>query len=428
MLGFMRKCLSVVFRPGDDNRTRWKSLDQLGSENERLGFYCLTGLSSNGAFTLRRVARTLHRSYAKRVDVWQHNLPLHTGYYSDFRRSRVWHWIGGAASSIGELLARHPEKRVRLMGYSTGAIVLMVAADVFTRIRQGTPVGRIARLALRFASRFPLFAGLGSFVDAAHGRAKIDSIVAVVPAIRLRSRIDEMLLTICLGMYYACIPFSAVLSFIPLGWFGFPILAIAALDMLVLSRIWVPSGDSLAALRESGHRALGLKSLLAPVSCFYCGLAPIALLIAAFTLRPYWTFGLYSVFLVSLIIPILWEVTMRHYGATPDAERAMGSGYLWVPVIATAHLMILQLLGQIAVRRLSIPVLFVLAKDDAVVDNRAARRAYARIRGAKELIDVPGLGHSGWSDTHKDGVLDCVLGWYSRTSDAPVSGDTEAVA
>ena len=94
--------------------------------------------------------------------------------------------------------------------------------------------------------------------------------------------------------------------------------------------------------------------------------------------------------------------------ASPDEIRVASLGLLggFLPLQARA--------GRVA-RRLSVPTLFLIPGRDLLVDERAGRRIFAKIRRAdKALIEYPEMLHALSIDLGREKVFEDVAGWAEQ--------------
>ncbi len=91
--------------------------------------------------------------------------------------------------------------------------------------------------------------------------------------------------------------------------------------------------------------------------------------------------------------------------ASPDEIRVASLGLLagFLPVQARA--------ARLA-KRLSLPTLFLIPGRDALVDERAGRKVFAKVRFAdKTLIEYPDMLHALSIDLGRERVFEDILGW-----------------
>jgi alpha-beta hydrolase superfamily lysophospholipase len=99
---------------------------------------------------------------------------------------------------------------------------------------------------------------------------------------------------------------------------------------------------------------------------------------------------------------------LRVMDASPDEIRVASLGLLggFLPLQARS--------GRLA-KKLSVPALFLIPGRDLLVDERAGRRIFAKIRRAdKTLIEYPDMLHALSIDLGREKVFDDVLGWAGR--------------
>jgi len=321
----------------------------------------------------------------------------------------MWHWVGDAVGALARMLERHDEKQVFLIGISTGALVLVIAVYLFEFLQRHA-LQENTRLIRLLSHCGILGRNILRLNRAARKARKVAHIALLVPAFRLQRGRDEFLLALCFGMYYLLNPLVtlAMLVMFPRTWLL--ILLTAYLNAEVFSRIWIPSGDAIAA-REAGANNIASRTLLLVVaSCFYCGLAPMLCLLLGIYLGNLVFLSFETSMLLSLLPPLIWQPVSRVNGYSKDRERVDSEGYLWLPVIATSTLIPLQLLARYAVQKIRVPAIIVLAAKDQVVDNETTRYLLKR----NEFVEMPELSHGDWTVKHQTAVLSTLSGWLER--------------
>jgi pimeloyl-ACP methyl ester carboxylesterase len=434
MSSWLRTRLRTVFHAGKAAPRSWNNLHLVGNGQQVPGVISYSGLTANGAISQRRSAKQLHRHFHGQYDVWQRNLFGHTGRYGDFRRSRMWDWIADGCRVISDMLDRNRSTRIFLIGESTGALVVIVAAalfGLFRRLRRFRILQRplVSKAVARCCSScflaryFPRTKQLLRLFRAAGKSADIGGVVLLVPAFRLSSRRNEVLLLSTLLLYYVLAPLGQLATgFVqPSLWPA--LLFNQLLIWIVFPRIWVPSGNAFVAVHQPppGRNT----ELLLAGSCFFIGLYPAVSTLVCLCWNRHALLSLQMLFSVALLLPLVVIPRGRNGNGGKngngherkakggdDSETADSTGYFWLPVVTTATLFPLQWLALWAVRRLDCPLLFIFAAKDEVIDNLTGARCFGRLSTAdKTEIWLDGHLHTDWSQTQRDAYVAELCRW-----------------
>ncbi|MFN8389287.1 MAG: hypothetical protein U0136_03250 [Bdellovibrionota bacterium] len=410
--GYLRK----LFRAGRRQPRAWNNLHLLGESKSEIAFLSYSGLTANGAYSQRRSVKQFYRLFGRKYDFWQRNLFGHTGRYGDFRRSRMWDWVCDACRTISEIFERRPTKSLFLMGESTGATVIVIAAFLFQLFRSalGIPVFRAAvrsdafqRTVSNARLRYwlPRTSYLLRLLRAADKPGEIATVILVVPAFRLLDRKNEILLASCLVMYYFA-ALAGQLGAVTLQPWLWPIaLANYVLFLHVFARIWIPSGNAFAEAEGAAVEQVvqPRNQLLIVGCCFFYGLFPIASAAMEWVDSDYGVYVMQVVYMGFLLPPALFSSGGRYGRYDTDLELPFSTGYYWLPVITTATLLLLQGAARLAIRYLRTDLIVVFAGADLVVDNRVGERDIAACPAkVKRVVHLQGFEHAGWSPAQQD--------------------------
>ena len=349
----------------------WRNLHLLGDRDVKVGMLFYSGFGANGAQSQRRIARELHRRFDRRFEFWQRNLWGHTGFFGDFRESRMWSWTADALFAIKELTGRRKKEQLFLIGHSAGALICIIVAWLVSRLPR-------------------LFQKKDSDV-------RLKGVVLTAPAFRLLNRRDEFLLTFVFLLYYLLSPAMLIgLFFIsPVTWDL--ALLVAVFYVLLLPRIRVPGlrqrrvGENLRQVARSQRRAL--------VVLLYFGIFPFLILLTATFWAVFYVRIMLWLFLASIIagmfllpckdiLDLNWD----------DDDDQICDQYSSIPVVSAATLVPLQWAARFAVKRLSCSLLFIVYGRDRVVDNGVNKTLFSQLGTAdKELLELRELPHAGLS-------------------------------
>jgi alpha-beta hydrolase superfamily lysophospholipase len=86
----------------------------------------------------------------------------------------------------------------------------------------------------------------------------------------------------------------------------------------------------------------------------------------------------------------------------------------WTSSASVARIFLFQITARLLVKRLSMPVLFLVAGDDKIVDTKESIKVFKRLRVRdKNLIEYSDMYHSLSIDLGKERVFEDLLKWIS---------------
>jgi pimeloyl-ACP methyl ester carboxylesterase len=280
-------------------------------------------------------------------------------------------------------LKKHPERCVVLVGHSTGALVATCLAWLFACSPGSKTVSRVS------------------------------GVVLIAPAFKLRSQRDIHLLSIVLFFYYLICPLAILGVTV-----AFPrlfVLGVASLLLhtVVVPGIWIFNGEQRANFRESDSRAYSSakrRELFMAIMILGFLMTPVALTCIALFLGFAAAKYLYLVF-IGLQLARLFFVMV-----SPDKvkmEPSSSTSYNWLPIITAANLLLLQMLACRVLPRLSLPVLVIEGKDDAVVHLPPSILAKFPRSMVTHLV-VEGMGHSEFTVEQQRELAHTVTEWLEE--------------
>lgn len=383
--------LSTLLRSGlryGESKRTWKSFRQPGSVDSDQAMLVIGGLSSNGASVNRTLARELSRG---EVLTLSRNLYGHTGRFSDFSRSRVWHWIADALISLRKLVSRFRKNDLVLIGHSTGGLVILAILILF-------------RIAPRWLMRG---------INNAQGITLRG--VLIFPPFSLKRRLDARLLWIVAIMYYLVCPAAFLLLAFSGPWMWPLSLLAYACHVYFVPKISVPSGDERARQPEKKRKwAVVSESLFLASLCIYFVSAPPLIAVLAHVGPSLWAITAFWIFIASLIAPI-FLIPRKTPDVALESEHADSCdlrdhlGYRWLPVITVANLQVLQFVLQYLLRFCQSRLLVIEGGKDEVV---VVERTWIEALGAHaELLHLADFPHSDLNRQQQTELASIIRNW-----------------
>jgi pimeloyl-ACP methyl ester carboxylesterase len=388
-------------RYGESKRS-WKSFRQPGSKESTQAILMIGGLSSNAASTNRTLAKELSHG---EVVTWSRNLYGHTGRYSDFSRSRLWHWIADGLLALRKLATRSKKNDAVLIGHSTGGLVVLAII-----ILHGLFPRRLKRKLQNVRLRG----------------------VLIFPPFRLQRRLDAWLLWIVAIMYYLLCPMAFLLLAFSGPWMWTLSLLAYASHVYFVPKISVPSGDERARQPEKKRKwAIVSESVFLAGICIYFVFAPPLIALFAGIFPGPVAIGAFALFIVTLSAPIFLiprnvDVAAMdtadpscHGGAIPELHVSLEHrlrhhlGYRWLPVITVANLQILQFILRRFLRYCHSPILLIEGGQDKVV---VVEPEWIKALGTNvDFIRLENFPHSDLTPQQQTELAKIIRNWLAAT-------------